>query len=69
MFFKAVSQALAMNWNSLGNYCIHILILKDLWLLAVYYHFEMNNNPFRARKTFLKGLKMNSTNRVKLFVL
>jgi hypothetical protein len=53
MFYKAVSNAMAMNWDSL-----------DIWLLAVYYQVEMNNNPFRARKIFLKGIKMNPQRRV-----
>lgn len=53
MFYKAISNAMSMNWNSL-----------DIWLLAVYYQVEMNNNPFKARKIFLKGLKMNPERRV-----
>ncbi len=24
----------------------------DLWLLAIYYEFEINNNPFKARDLF-----------------
>jgi U3 small nucleolar RNA-associated protein 6 len=53
MFYKAVSNAMSMNWHSL-----------DIWLLAVYYQVEMNNNPFRARKIFLKAIKMNPERRV-----
>jgi hypothetical protein len=34
--------------------------------LAAYYHFEMNNNPFKARKTLLKALKVNPNNKVNL---
>jgi len=49
MFFKAVSNALTINWESL-----------DIWLLAIYYHFEINKDPFKARKTFLKALKTNN---------
>ena len=28
--------------------------------MAVYYHFEINKDPFKARKTFLKALKTNN---------
>jgi len=31
----------------------------DIWLLAIYYHFEINKDSFKARKTFLKALKTN----------
>jgi len=55
-------------FNELGElryltYPINVKSL-DIWLLAAYYQFEMNNNPFKARKMFLKALKINSDKRV-----
>lgn len=28
----------------------------ELWLMAIYYEFESNKNPFKARKIFYKAL-------------
>lgn len=50
-FFKALSQSLSSNPNSL-----------ELWLLGVYFEFEILHNPFKARRIFLKALKINGRN-------
>lgn len=47
-FFKAVSNALKFNDKNL-----------DLWLLAVYYEFEVNRSPFKARTIFHTALQVN----------
>lgn len=50
-FFKAISTSLASNPSNL-----------ELWLLAVYYELEVLHSPFKARRMFLKGLKINGRN-------
>lgn len=34
----------------------------DLWLSGVFYEFEVNKNPWKARKVFHKAIKVNRTN-------
>ena len=48
---KVLSQALATHPNSLL-----------FWLLGVYHEFEVERNPFKARKIFFKALKINGAN-------
>ena len=50
-FFKALSLALSHNANNL-----------KFWLLGVYYEFDVQKNPFKARKLFFKALKLNGRN-------
>ncbi len=58
-FFKAVSNALKFNDKNLG-----FLIKLDLWLLAVYYEFEVNRSPFKARTIFHTALQVNGKDMV-----
>lgn len=32
----------------------------QIWLVAIYFEFELNSNPFRARQLFMKALKLNT---------
>jgi U3 small nucleolar RNA-associated protein 6 len=50
-FYKALSNAVKFNPFSL-----------ELWLSGVYYEFEVNKNPWKARKVYHKALKVNRTN-------
>lgn len=50
-FYKALSNAVKFNPFSL-----------ELWLSGVYYEFEVNKNPWKARKVFHKAIKVNRTN-------
>jgi hypothetical protein len=40
-----------------------------LWLLAIYYEMEANNNPFKARKIFYNALKCNARVKVNFIKL
>ncbi|KRX10234.1 hypothetical protein PPERSA_07319 [Pseudocohnilembus persalinus] len=53
LFFKAVTNALSFNSNN-----------EELWQIAANYEFEVNKNPFKARKIYYKGLKVNSKNSI-----
>lgn len=48
-FWRVLSKCLKFNSNNL-----------ELWKIGIYYEFEINNNPFKARQLFLKGIKSNS---------
>lgn len=37
--------------------------------MAAYYEFEVNRNPFKARKVFYKALKVNAKETVIIFIL
>lgn len=48
---KVLTQALSTHPNNL-----------QFWLIGIYYEFEIERNPFKARKIFFKALKINGAN-------
>lgn len=47
-FHRVFSNALRYNARSI-----------KLWLVGIYYEFEVNRNPFKSRQQFLRALKLN----------
>jgi hypothetical protein len=48
-FYRAFSNSIRFNGTSV-----------EIWLVAIYFEFELNSNPFRARQLFMKALKLNT---------
>lgn len=47
-FHRVFSNAIRFNAGS-----------TKLWLVGIYYEFEVNRNPFKSRQQFLRALKLN----------
>lgn len=48
-FYRVFSNAIRFNAGSI-----------KLWLVGIYYEFEVLRNPFKGRQLFLRALKLNS---------
>lgn len=48
-FYRVFSNAIRFNAGAV-----------KLWLLGIYYEFEVLRNPFKGRQMFLRALKLNS---------
>lgn len=49
-FYRVFSNAIRFNAKA-----------TKLWLIGIYYEFDINRNPFKGRNLFLKALKLNPT--------
>lgn len=47
-FYRVFSNAIRFNAKAV-----------KLWLIGIYYEFDINRNPFKGRNLFLRSLKLN----------
>lgn len=58
--FCIVSEAKKQFYKALSWALRFLPYSEELWLIGVYYEVEVGHNLWKARKIFIKSLKMNS---------